>query len=499
MGRRIHQFDEIPVFTMFEVRLRAFRETSRPLSAPGALVLDALADWLRRHVRLTAVRLVVVLSAAAAASLFLPRPGWNLDGSTWIPAFAILTSLSTILEFVAVELPHGGIVSVATITHIATIFLVPPPFAALSVGFAVAVEELIHRRAPLRLAFNTSSYVLTIALASLAVSLIGDPRVLVANREHLPLVAMVVVVSLIYYLLNDLLTCAIMALTSGRSLVYLLRSNSRSTILAEAGAGMVGVLFALIWIVEPIWTALLVIPGAVIARALQYIRQLERETRSAVASLAEVIDHRDASTFHHSERVALYAVATARELDLEEDLVELIEQAAAVHDLGKIAVPDRILLKPGPLNDEERTAMWLHTEIGAQILRQFHLFRSGASIVLHHHEAYDGSGYPQGLAGDAIPMGARVVAVADAFDAMTSDRPYRSALSIEEAIARLRAGAGHQWDPAVVDALLTVLIDGRLERDGQPLAAMPPDPVVTPPADRAGSTEAAGPSAADAA
>jgi HD-GYP domain-containing protein (c-di-GMP phosphodiesterase class II) len=261
---------------------------------------------------------------------------------------------------------------------------------------------------------------------------------------------------------------------------------------------MVGVLFALIWIIEPVWTTLLAIPGAVIARALQYIRQLERETRSAVASLAEVVDHRDASTFHHSERVAQYAVAIARELDLEGSLIELIEQAAAVHDLGKIAVPDRILLKPGPLTAEELTTMWLHTEIGARILGQFHLFRSGASIVLHHHEAYDGSGYPRGLAGDAIPIGARVVAVADAFDAMTSDRPYRSALSIEEAVARLRAGAGKQWDPLAVDALLAVLIGGRLERDGQPLIARLEPPVAKPAhADEAAG--AAGPPAADAA
>jgi putative nucleotidyltransferase with HDIG domain len=454
-----------------------------------------MAHGFRRHLHVTVVRLIVVLCVAAAASLFLPRPGWRVDDSSWVISFAILTGLSLILEFVAVELPHGGLVSVATISHMATIFLVPPPFAALSVGTAVLVEEIIHRRGLSRLAFNTSSYVLTIALASFAVSVIGDPRELVAHREHVSLVAMVLIVSLIYYVLNDVLINAIMSLASGESFLYLVRTNSRSTILAEVGAGMVGVLFALIWIIEPVWTTLLAIPGAVIARALQYIRQLERETRSAVVSLAEVVDHRDASTFHHSERVAQYAVATARELNLEENLVELIQQAAAVHDLGKIAVPDRILLKPGPLTAEEQTTMWLHTEIGARILGQFHLFRSGSSIVLHHHEAFDGSGYPRGLAGDAIPIGARVVAVADAFDAMTSDRPYRSALSVEEAIARLRAGAGQQWDPVVVHALLDLLMGGRLERDGQLLVARRPDPARH--ADAAGGVVATRRTAAD--
>ena len=430
------------------------------MTQPSTRLLDAFAEALRARIRLDVKRLVVVLVSAAIASLFLPRPAWSAGEPDWVWAFVVLTAISTVLEFFAVELPHGGVVSVATMSHVATILLVPPPFAALSVGSAILVEELVHRRPLPRVAFNTSSYVLTVSLACFAMSLIGDPRALVAGREHLALVAMVVVVCLGYYFVNDTLTNAIMALATGRPLAYLLRTNGRSTFLAEAGAGMVGVVFALVWIIEPLWTTLLAVPGAVITRALQYIQQLERETRAAVGSLAQVIDHRDASTFHHSERVAIYAVEIAHELNLEEGLVELIEQAAAVHDLGKIGIPDRILLKPGPLSTDERTTMWLHTEIGARILSQFHLFRSGANIVLHHHEAFDGSGYPGRLAGEAIPLGARVVAVADAFDAMTSDRPYRGALSVGEALDRLRTGSGTQWDPVVVDALLRLVLSG---------------------------------------
>jgi hypothetical protein len=430
------------------------------MTSPGARLLDAVATGLRRRVRLDVTRLIAVLVSAALASLLLPQPAWAALRQDWVWAFVVLTVISIVLEFFAVELPHGGVVSVATMSHVATILLVPPPFAALSVGAAILVEEVAHRRPLPRIAFNTSSYVLTVSLACFAVGPFGDLRTLVAGREHLGLVTVVVVVCLVYYLVNDTLTNAIMAVATGRPLAYLLRQNGRSTFLAEAGAGMVGVVFALIWIVEPLWTALLVVPGAVITRALQYIRQLERETRSAVRSLAEVVDHRDASTFHHSERVAVYAVEVAHELELDEGLVGLIQQAAAVHDLGKIGIPDRILLKSGPLTSEERTAMWLHTEIGARILSQFHLFRSGADIVLHHHEAFDGSGYPGRLAGSAIPMGARVVAVADAFDAMTSDRPYRAALSVAEAIDRLRSGAAHQWDPVVVDALIRLVSTG---------------------------------------
>jgi putative nucleotidyltransferase with HDIG domain len=422
---------------------------------------DAVAAFVRRHLRLDVPRLIAVLVSAALASLFLPRPAWVDGAQAWIGAFIVLTGISIVLEFLAVELPRGGVVSVATMSHVATILLVPPPFAALSVGSAILVEELVHRRPVRRIAFNTASYVLTVSLACFVVGRFGDPRALMAARDHLTLAALVGAVCLTYYLVNDSLTSAIMALETGRPLAYLLRTNGRSTFLAEAGASMVGVVFALIWVVEPLWTTLLVVPGAVITRALQYIRQLERETRSAVRSLAEVVDHRDGSTFHHSERVAVYAVEIAHELALDEALVELIGQAAAVHDLGKIGIPDRILLKPGPLTPAERTMMWIHTEIGARILEQFHLFRSGAEIVLHHHEAFDGSGYPGRLAGEAIPLGARVVAVADAFDAMTSDRPYRGALSVAEATDRLRTGAGGQWDPVVVDALVRLIDRGQ--------------------------------------
>ncbi|MDP9481946.1 MAG: HD-GYP domain-containing protein [Chloroflexota bacterium] len=437
-------------------------ETSPPTERSGPSPAARLVEWLQGRLPLDVTRFVAILTLAAVASLFLPHPvTWA--GSSWVSAFVVLTVLSIGLEFVAVELPHGGVVSVATIGHIATILLVPPPFAAISVGSAVLIEELVQRTSVQRAVFNTSGHVLTISLASFAVGLIGDPRAIVEGQEQFELVVVVVAASLVYHVVNDILTSAVMALATGRPLVYLLRTSGRGTIFAEAAAGMIGVLFALIWIVAPLWTTLLAIPAAVIARALRYIRQLEAETRSAVATMAQVVDDRDSSTFHHSERVANYAVALAGELGLDQALIELIEQAASVHDLGKIGVPDRVLLKPGPLTTDERATMWLHTEIGARILSQFKLFRSGAEIVLHHHEAFDGSGYPAGLAGDAIPLGARVVAVADAFDAMTSDRPYRRALSVEEAVERFRLGAGRQWDPTVVAAMLRLLREGRLD------------------------------------
>jgi putative nucleotidyltransferase with HDIG domain len=423
-------------------------------SAPGLLRLG-------RALRLDTHRFIGLVSLSGLASLAIP-PQWGAPLAVVLPAFVALTVLSTALEFAAVQLPHEGTLSVATIPHIATILLLPPPWGAVSVSIAMGIEEGFNRRPLAKVVFNMASLALTLSLASLAVGMLGNPWATIGARDDIRAGLMIVVAAVAYQGTNKALISGIIAITTGRGFGYVVRANGRNTGLTEFGAGVLGALFAILWMIHPLWTALLTVPAAVMSRTLGYVRQLERETHSAVRTLARVVDHRDPSTAHHSERVAEYAVLLARELNLDDDLVEVVEQAASVHDLGKIGVPDRILLKPGALTEAERTAMWVHTEIGAEILGHYELFRAGSTIVLHHHERYDGTGYPGRLAGDQIPLGARVVAVADSFDAMTSDRPYRRALSIEDAVDRLRAGAGSQWDPSIVAAFLRLAAEGRL-------------------------------------
>jgi len=393
----------------------------------------------------------------------------SIDPAEWIPAAIVLTTLSLALEFVTVSLPKGGALSLATIPHVATILLLPHPVAALSVAAAVLAEELIHRAATLKVVFNVAAYVVTIAVASHLVGLIGNAWIAVGEtpRRVLTIADMFAVAGLAYYLVNGVLVAFVVSAATGKRFLFLLRINARNTGLSELGAATVGMLFSVLWIIEPTSTVVLAFPAAVIARSLQYIRQLESETRDAVRSIAEIVDHRDPNTYHHSERVAMYALALAEELDVSDDLVELVEQAGLVHDLGKVAVPDSVLLKPTPLTAEEREAMWAHTTTGAVILRKFRLFTPGAEIVLHHHENFDGTGYPDGLTGDAIPLGARIVAVADSFDAMTSNRPYRRALRLDEALSRLRLGAGTQWDPVIVGNMIRLIIEERLELPDQ--------------------------------
>jgi diguanylate cyclase (GGDEF)-like protein len=188
----------------------------------------------------------------------------------------------------------------------------------------------------------------------------------------------------------------------------------------------------------------------------------KRQTRDI---LLQVLGERQPELREHMDHVADHAAATARELGLTGELVDEVARAAELHDIGKIAIPDSVLHKPGPLDDGEWALMRQHTIIGERILLAAPALKPVAALVRASHETWDGTGYPDRLAGEAIPLGARIVAVCDAFDAMTSDRTYRAAVSGAEAITELRRCAGSQFDPAVVDAFAATLAAETTERD----------------------------------
>jgi response regulator RpfG family c-di-GMP phosphodiesterase/pSer/pThr/pTyr-binding forkhead associated (FHA) protein len=202
------------------------------------------------------------------------------------------------------------------------------------------------------------------------------------------------------------------------------------------------------------------------ARSLEQVRltaqQLNRTYLSMLAVLANAIEARDHYTIGHTWRVARFAQAIARRLGWDEDRVGQIEVGGMLHDIGKIGVPDSILTKPGRLDREELELMELHPQIGARMLRDVPSLHHVLPYVLHHHERWDGKGYPDRLVGDAIPIEARLLAVADTLDAMTSNRPYRPGLDPRVVIEELRQEAGRQFDPAVVEALASAWEAGEL-------------------------------------
>jgi len=186
------------------------------------------------------------------------------------------------------------------------------------------------------------------------------------------------------------------------------------------------------------------------------MQDLEMSYNITLEAMGDALDLRDAETEGHSRRVTAYTIALAREMGIAPDELRIIARGAFLHDIGKIATPDRILLKPGKLDVEETEIMRLHCSRGYEMVRKIPFLRDAAEIVYAHQESFDGTGYPRGLRGEAIPVGARIFAVADAFDAMTSDRPYRKGMSCERAREELKRCAGTQFDPRIVEAFLAM-------------------------------------------
>ena len=198
-------------------------------------------------------------------------------------------------------------------------------------------------------------------------------------------------------------------------------------------------------------------------RELTFIRNQIRMGNETILSIANAVEARDKRTGRHSFRVAVYSMLIAVELGFNEDELENIRQIGLLHDIGKIGVPDSILNKPGKLTAKEYEIMKKHVDIGGEILKDFSYIKNVADGAKYHHERYDGTGYNCGLKGEEIPLTARIIGIADAFDAMTSNRVYRTAMSMDRVIEELKAGAGTQFDPALVDIMLGLISSGSID------------------------------------
>ena len=248
------------------------------------------------------------------------------------------------------------------------------------------------------------------------------------------------------------------------------RSTDRALTIAVVGSLFLIVLAGLgVWYIARPFRAMTLTVSEQHARLERQNASLERRVRDrtedleksrydALLMLAIAAEYRDDDTHQHTQRVGQNAGLVATALGLSEEAVELLRAAAPLHDIGKIGIPDGIMLKPGRLTAEEFAAMQEHVRIGPSILSSSdaQLFHIAAEIAATHHERWDGSGYPNGLTGEAIPLAGRIVAVVDVFDALTHERPYKEAWPIDRALAEIRAGSGTHFDPAVVEAFESI-------------------------------------------
>ncbi|GIW09877.1 MAG: hypothetical protein KatS3mg061_0934 [Dehalococcoidia bacterium] len=312
--------------------------------------------------------------------------------------------------------------------------------------------------------FNIATLVLGVIAAGGGMTLISGSPLLTSAIGVREIVALVVGAGL-FVLTNSLLVAVAADLKLGQPLLrhYLLDQREKAP--HTGSLLLLGALAALVGAGQP-WAILLVaIPMAMVALSLRQTAQIRRQTCQALEQLADVVDLRDPYTADHSRRVAKYTEALCHELGLSRAETDIIVRAARVHDIGKLGMSSAIVSEARPLSLAELTEMRRHPVIGANIVARFSDFRAGAAIVLHHHERWDGTGYPDGLSGEKIPLGARVIAVCDTFDAMTSDRPYRSALPASAAFAEIARCAGSQFDPSIAEAFLRL--------HGYPVAPLP--------------------------
>jgi putative nucleotidyltransferase with HDIG domain len=312
-----------------------------------------------------------------------------------------------------------------------------------------------RRRNATDMIFNTSQLMVAASAAAVVYHGLASPGMfgvgLVGQIMSAALAALAM------YAVSTALVVFAVGMRTGRSPLQIWVETAGAEVKMTAAIYVAGYVLAAVSPGRP-WLAIaMMVPVAGLQLALNRSVQLREQTVAAVESMADVVDHRDPYTFQHSQSVAHHAVQTARKLGLPDREVELIRLASRVHDLGKIAVPDEVLHKHGRLTDVEFALMKKHPETGAEILAKFPQYKRGRELVLAHHERMDGHGYPRQLSGTAIPLGARIIAVADSWDAMTSDRPYRKSLNPEVALGELLRGRGTQWDAEVVNAFALTL------------------------------------------
>ncbi|MFA4964529.1 MAG: HD-GYP domain-containing protein [Thermoleophilia bacterium] len=363
----------------------------------------------------------------------------------------VFVPVAALTESWTVTLRREGEISLSFTIYYAAAVLFGPCFGIVTaVSGSLLADGLVRRKGVAMTAFGAGQLAISAGLAGLAFEALrsGHGFGLVSNAPAYAAAAVV------YVLVNSVLATGVFAL-HGRPFLHVWLHALREGGAFYVAMAPLGALVVNAYQQSP-WT-MLYFPLLiwVVYKGFRLYDRLSSETDNALVVLANTIDKRDRYTYEHSLRVARYVARIAAKLGLPAEEQKLVVSAAQVHDLGKLSVDNRILLKEGPMTDEEREQIRTHPAAGAELAGQFSMYRAGAAIIRHHHERWDGNGYPDGLAGEGIPFGARIIAVADAYDAMTSDRPYRDALADEVAVAELIRGSGSQFDPWVVEAFLS--------------------------------------------
>ncbi|MCF7891339.1 HD domain-containing protein [Candidatus Bipolaricaulota bacterium] len=409
---------------------------------------------------------LVVISGIVSGYLYFPRLDYltgNLALILPLVAFALFS------EIYEIDILPRHAVSVSTAINLGAIYIGGFPLA-----FAVALPEIFISEAIMRgmdlrdgipvslclerIAFNTAQVLLSVTSAALIFELIGGhaPPFPTIFGYIPPFVAFFV-----YTFLNISLVSGIVSLAEGENFLYQLKFSLRNLHVQVLSLGVLSILIAVAYKSSP-WNLLLVaVLLFLVNSSLRSYVRLRKQAKQTFEKIMDLLSKRDPYTHEHSESVGSLTEAIADQMKVNPDKKEDIVSAARVHDIGKLGIPDEVLLKKGSLNEEEWETMKEHPVLGADILSGLIIYEDSVDVVRHEHERWDGSGYPDGLSGEDIPLGSRIVAVADVWNALTTQRPYRGPMSEDEAREEIKDMAGVKLDQKVVNALLEVLDSDR--------------------------------------
>lgn len=441
----------------------SFRDTASPGQSATVSQAASLASS-RAYVTAVVAAGCAVLSAAIVDSMAAPPSvGW------WVLAALTLLSGSAVLKLPAVP-ANFSISDVFTLTA-AIAFGPAAGTIVVALDSLVISAKLMRVRGGLRseqLLFNCAAPPLAMWLSAQAIFVLSGLKPLSHHPVRIDAVApWLLLFAALYFVLNTFAIAVAIALQQRQPVLRIWRMHFRSLWFTFVGGalGAAGTIYALQ--LDSYGVALLSLPLLLAlilhfayrnatgraADQLQHLAEMNRLHLCTIETLARAIDAKDSVTHGHIRRVQQWAVELTRRMGERNEIeVRAVEAAALLHDVGKLAIPEHILNKPGRLTAPEFERMKMHSKIGAEILAEIEFPYPVVPIVRHHHENWDGTGYPDGIAGETIPLGARILAVVDCYDALTSDRPYRRALSPGEAYALIEERSGTMYDPAVVAA-----------------------------------------------
>jgi putative nucleotidyltransferase with HDIG domain len=420
---------------------------SLKLYIAGVVVLSAVA--------LVAATLVFPATPGIALNVAIDAPVLGLDVRALL-GVAFWTGLTLVASALPVRLPLGTQQAVAMAPVLAAISLGGPAVGGWVAALGSTEMREVRGRIPW---YGTLANHAGLTLPAIAAGLARLAVINVADSAHSgnPVVDFVatMVAAGVFFVLNAALAGALLGLRTGQPIVTVVVGDLRDTSFNNLAMGPLGWLMSIVYSIQWWATLLFALPLYTTRMASQRFVEMREMFTQTIGALAEAVDKRDPFTARHSHKVKEIAVDIGRVMRLSDSDLEALEWGGLLHDVGKIGVPDNVLKKPERLTRDERMIMNSHPVLGAEIIAPVTKLARELPIIRHHHEWYNGSGYPDRLIGDEIPKLARVLHVADAFEAMTAARPYRmTPLTNEQALAELRKFAGVQFDPIVVDAFV---------------------------------------------